>query len=66
MESGWQAVLLAGGATSLVGDPGGKEQERQQAPPAKPSNGKTNGHAATVQPETSPDSRSQESLPANH
>ena len=29
LEAGWQAVLLAGGATSLVGDPGGKEQERE-------------------------------------
>lgn len=27
-DAGWQAVLLAGGATSLVGDPGGKEEER--------------------------------------
>lgn len=25
---GWQAVLLAGGATSLIGDPGGKDEER--------------------------------------
>lgn len=29
VEAGWKAVLLAGGATSLVGDPGGKEEERQ-------------------------------------
>ena len=29
VEAGWPAVLLAGGATSLVGDPGGKEEERQ-------------------------------------
>lgn len=29
LESGWQAVLLAGGATSLVGDPGGKVEERE-------------------------------------
>lgn len=29
MEAGWQAVILAGGATSLVGDPGGKEEERE-------------------------------------
>src|SRR5581483_4680744 len=29
LEHGWQTVLLAGGATSLVGDPGGKDQERQ-------------------------------------
>ena len=28
-EAGWQAVLLAGGATSLVGDPGGKDEERE-------------------------------------
>lgn len=28
LDAGWQAVLLAGGATSLVGDPGGKEEER--------------------------------------
>ncbi|HVS78738.1 MAG TPA: tyrosine--tRNA ligase [Candidatus Saccharimonadales bacterium] len=29
IDAGWQAVLLAGGATSLVGDPGGKEEERE-------------------------------------
>lgn len=28
MESGWKAVLLVGGATSLIGDPGGKDAER--------------------------------------
>lgn len=28
-DSGWKAVLLMGGGTSLVGDPGGKTQERQ-------------------------------------
>lgn len=28
-ESGWKAVLLMGGGTSLVGDPGGKTEERQ-------------------------------------
>jgi tyrosyl-tRNA synthetase len=28
LEAGWKAVLLAGGATSLVGDPGGKSEER--------------------------------------
>ncbi len=28
-EGGWGAVLLAGGATSLVGDPGGKDEERE-------------------------------------
>src|SRR4051794_32316355 len=29
INSGWKAVLLAGGATSLVGDPGGKTEERE-------------------------------------
>ncbi len=29
IDGGWQAVLLAGGATSLVGDPGGKDEERE-------------------------------------
>jgi tyrosyl-tRNA synthetase len=29
LDAGWQTVLLAGGATSLVGDPGGKEEERE-------------------------------------
>jgi tyrosyl-tRNA synthetase len=28
VRSGWRAVLLAGGATSLVGDPSGKNEER--------------------------------------
>lgn len=28
VEHGWQAVLLVGGATSLIGDPGGKDEER--------------------------------------
>ncbi len=28
-EAGWKTILLAGGATSLVGDPGGKKEERQ-------------------------------------
>jgi tyrosyl-tRNA synthetase len=28
IDAGWDAVLLAGGATSLIGDPGGKEEER--------------------------------------
>lgn len=27
-KHGWKAVLLVGGATSLIGDPGGKEEER--------------------------------------
>lgn len=27
--AGWKAVLLVGGATSLIGDPGGKEAERE-------------------------------------
>jgi len=26
---GWKAVLLVGGATSLIGDPGGKDEERE-------------------------------------
>lgn len=28
MRHGWNAVILAGGATSLIGDPGGKDSER--------------------------------------
>jgi tyrosyl-tRNA synthetase len=28
-KHGWKAVLLVGGATSLIGDPGGKEEERE-------------------------------------
>lgn len=28
MKGGWRPVLLVGGATSLIGDPGGKEAER--------------------------------------
>lgn len=28
-EAGWRTVLLVGGATSLIGDPGGKDEERQ-------------------------------------
>lgn len=28
-EHGWKTVLLVGGATSLIGDPGGKDEERQ-------------------------------------
>lgn len=27
--AGWKTVLLVGGATSLIGDPGGKDEERQ-------------------------------------
>jgi len=27
--AGWKAVLLVGGATSMIGDPGGKDEERQ-------------------------------------
>ena len=29
IRHGWKAILLAGGATSLIGDPGGKDKERQ-------------------------------------
>ena len=29
VRHGWKAVLLVGGATSLIGDPGGKDEERQ-------------------------------------
>lgn len=32
MDAGWKAVLLAGGATSLIGDPGGKSAERDLKP----------------------------------
>src|SRR3989344_4491804 len=32
IDAGWKAVLLAGGATSLIGDPGGKTQERELKP----------------------------------
>ena len=32
IQAGWNAVILAGGATSLVGDPGGKSQERELKP----------------------------------
>lgn len=28
MRHGWKAILLAGGSTSLIGDPGGKDAER--------------------------------------
>lgn len=30
--AGWKAVLLVGGATSRVGDPGGKDEERELTP----------------------------------
>jgi tyrosyl-tRNA synthetase len=29
VKSGWKAVLLMGGATSMIGDPGGKDSERE-------------------------------------
>lgn len=29
LEAGWKTVLLVGGATSLIGDPGGKDDERE-------------------------------------
>jgi len=29
IRHGYKAILLAGGATSLIGDPGGKDSERQ-------------------------------------
>jgi tyrosyl-tRNA synthetase len=32
VNSGWKAVLLVGGATSLIGDPGGKIAERELKP----------------------------------
>lgn len=28
LDAGWKTVLLVGGATSLIGDPGGKDEER--------------------------------------
>ena len=31
-EAGWKTVLLVGGATSLIGDPGGKDAERDLKP----------------------------------
>ena len=31
-EAGWGAILLVGGATSLIGDPGGKDAERPLLP----------------------------------
>jgi len=33
IDAGWQAILLVGGATSLIGDPGGKEAERELKSP---------------------------------
>src|SRR6185312_4498569 len=30
--AGWKAIMLAGGATSMVGDPGGKTKERDLLP----------------------------------
>lgn len=32
VDAGWKAVLLVGGATSLIGDPGGKDSERELTP----------------------------------
>lgn len=32
VDGGWKAVLLVGGATSLIGDPGGKDEERPLLP----------------------------------
>ncbi len=32
LKHGWKAVLLVGGATSLIGDPGGKDTERNLTP----------------------------------
>ncbi|PJE64944.1 tyrosine--tRNA ligase [Candidatus Saccharibacteria bacterium CG10_big_fil_rev_8_21_14_0_10_47_8] len=32
IDAGWKAVILAGGATSLIGDPGGKSSERELKP----------------------------------
>ncbi|MEX1059273.1 MAG: tyrosine--tRNA ligase [Candidatus Saccharimonadales bacterium] len=32
IDGGWKAVLLVGGATSLIGDPGGKTEERELQP----------------------------------
>jgi tyrosyl-tRNA synthetase len=29
LDAGWRTILLVGGATSLIGDPGGKDEERQ-------------------------------------
>lgn len=35
IDAGWQAVILMGGGTSLVGDPGGKTAERELKSPAE-------------------------------
>ncbi len=35
IDGGWKAVILTGGATSLIGDPGGKTQERELKPRAE-------------------------------
>lgn len=35
IDGGWKAVLLVGGATSLIGDPGGKTKERDLKPREK-------------------------------
>lgn len=32
IKAGWQPILLVGGATSLIGDPGGKSEERPLLP----------------------------------
>jgi tyrosyl-tRNA synthetase len=32
LDSGWKTILLVGGATSLIGDPGGKDSERDLKP----------------------------------
>lgn len=29
LDKGWKTILLVGGATSLIGDPGGKDEERE-------------------------------------
>lgn len=47
-KHGWNAVLLVGGATSLIGDPGGKDSERQLASREQVQ---TNVHAIKLQVE---------------
>src|SRR5581483_6462207 len=32
IDAGWKSILLVGGATSLIGDPGGKASERELKP----------------------------------